>query len=84
MVLEKIRRQVEDNKGKKSEKLVCVTLIEDDSVKISIKNNGYKEAVIIDINSLLSSFVDDETIESIKRQCKVTLLKKMEELKNVS
>jgi hypothetical protein len=74
MVLEEIRRKVEDNKGRKSEKLICVTLIEEDSVKISIKNNGYKEAVIIDINSLLSPFVDDETMDSIRRQCRVTVL----------
>lgn len=84
MVLEEIRREVEDNKGRKSEKLIFVTLIEKDSLKISIKNNGYKEAIIIDINSLLSLCIDKETIDSIKAQCKATLSKKMQEFNPAS
>jgi hypothetical protein len=69
MLLEEIRREVEDNRGRKSEKLIFETHIVEDSVKISIKGNGYKEAVLIDITSLLAPCVDEETIDNIKRQC---------------
>lgn len=84
MILEEVRREVEDNKGRKSEKLIFVTLIEEDSLKISIKNNGFKEAVAIDISSLLRPCVDEETINNMKKQIKAMHSKKMQKLKNAS
>ncbi len=84
MILEEIRREVENNKGRKSEKLIFETHIEEDSVKISIKGNGYKEAVVIDITSLLVPCVNGETIDNIKNQCKAMYLKKLQEPKRAS
>jgi hypothetical protein len=81
MILEEIRREVEDNKGRKSEKLIFETHIEEDSVKISIKGNRYKKAVVIDIASLLAPCVNGETIDDIKKQCKAMYSKKIQELK---
>jgi hypothetical protein len=79
MILEKVRREVEDNKGRKSKKLIFETHIEEESVKISIKGNGYKEAVVIDITSLLRPCVDEEIINNMKKQFKAMYSKKMQE-----
>lgn len=73
MILEEIRREVEDNRGRRSEKLICVVHIEEDSVKISIKNNGYKDAVFVDIISVMSIILDMEIMDIIRRQCRMTI-----------
>lgn len=84
MKLEDIRREVKDNRGRKSEKLIFETHIEEDSLNISIKGNGYKEPVVIDITTLLASCVNGETIDDIKKQCNAMYLKKLRELNPAS
>jgi len=73
MVLEEVR-----DKGK-HKKLLFKILIEEDAFLISIKGREHKEPVLIDINSVISPYVDKKTMVRIKEVCKSIYKKKREE-----
>lgn len=79
MLLKEIREEVEDKKGKKSEKLLFKTFIEEDSLKISIKNKDCKEPIIVDINSIIGPYADTNTMEQIRGVFRSIYINKLKE-----
>lgn len=84
MILEEVRREIEDKKGNKVKKLMCITLIEEDSLKISIKNKDCKEPVLLDVNTIISPYVDNETMNRVKATCKSIYSQKKKEPKQLN
>lgn len=70
MVLEEIRKDVVDKKGKTHSKLVCIALAEEDSIVIEIKNKDYKAPVLVDVTSLIEPYVNEDTMDDVKTICK--------------
>lgn len=69
MLLEEIRRDTVDSKGRKHNKIVCVALAEEDSIIISIKNRDFDEAVLVDLVSIIKPYVDEEMMDNLKTIC---------------
>jgi hypothetical protein len=80
MVLEEIYKEVHNKKGIKSKKLLCITIIEEDCLKISIKNKCCKNPIFIDISSVVAPYVDEKTMERIKETCKAIYQNKVDEI----
>jgi hypothetical protein len=80
MVLEEIYKEVHSKKGIKLKKLLCITIIEEDCFKISIKNRCWKNPVLIDIGSVIAPYVDEKTMEKIKETCKAIYQNKVNEI----
>ncbi|WP_123053059.1 hypothetical protein [Clostridium sp. JN-1] len=74
MVLKEVR-----DKGK-HQKLLFKIIIEKDSFLISTKCRDYKEPILIDIGSIVSPYVDKETMEKMKATCKLIYKQKTKEL----
>lgn len=74
MVLKEVR-----DKGK-HQKLLFKIIIEKDSFLISTKSRDYKEPILIDIGSIVSPYVDKETMEKMKATCKSIYKQKTKEL----
>lgn len=66
MILEKVRRDTVDKKGRKHNKIVCVALSKEDSIAIAIKNRDFPEDVEVDILNLLELYADEDEINSIR------------------
>lgn len=63
MVLKEIRGDVETNNGKKVNKLICLVQFKSKSFGLAIKNNGFKEAQLVDIVSLLSPCLSETSLK---------------------
>ena len=70
MVLEEIRKDTVDKKGKTHNKLVGVAFAKEDSIIIEIKNRDLDEAVLVDLASLIKPHVDEDTMNGMKAICK--------------
>ena len=66
MILEEIRKDTVDKKGRKHNKIVCVALSKEDSIAIAIKNRDFKEDVEVDILNLLELYADEDEIYHMK------------------
>ncbi|MFA9423466.1 MAG: hypothetical protein ACERLG_07795 [Sedimentibacter sp.] len=82
MILKEVRKEVEDKKGNKTRKLMFITLIEEDSLKISIKNKDYKESVLVDFNSIIGPYLDKATIKQVRAIYKSIYSQKKKEVQS--
>ncbi len=70
MLLKEIRKDVVDKEGRTHSKLVCIVLVEEDSIAISIKNRDLEDAVLLDLTSFMKSCVDENMISDVDAICK--------------
>lgn len=66
MILEEVRKDKIDKKGKRHNKLVCVALSKEDSIAIAIKNRDFPEDVEVDIFNLLKLYADEDEINYMR------------------
>lgn len=66
MLKKEIRKNLQDKKGKIHEKLVCVILVKEDSIYLSIKDRNCKEPFLIDVLDILAPYSDRENIKNIR------------------
>ena len=67
MILEEIRKDVVDKRGKMHNKLICVTLAEEDRIYISIKDRSFAEPVLIDVVDLIGPYVDERLLARVEK-----------------
>lgn len=66
MLKKEIRKNLQDKKGKIHEKLVCVILVKEDSIYLSIKDRNCKEPFLIDLLDILAPYSEGESIDNIR------------------
>lgn len=75
MLKREIRKNLQDKKGKIHEKLVCVTLVKEDSIYLSIKCKNFKEPVLINVLDILAPYIQEENIKNIRDDLSLTCKK---------
>lgn len=66
MISKQIRKDVKvKKKNETHNKLVCEVLLKNGKLYIAIKNKGFQEASLIDIEELLDPYVDIDLIKEV-------------------